>query len=264
MIHLLISLAINLVPLVGIWKFGWTAGTVLALYWFESLFGHFGAMLKISMHAAWTHKRGHVTYKPAGDKAKGSGSYFSHYSTIALIFTFAHGFFLGIILLMLKVNRPDLVSFHVNVDDFVYGIGVIAALAVVDVIVDMPTLRQKTFLWLEIHTGKRLGQVLVMHLTLIFGMAAYGYFETELAILYVLIGLKTLMDAAARASNEDMKPDEGFGTPVPGWLRFLDKHLPKNPAQKTGKQETLDEYWTRSDKEELARRRKHEEVLKSG
>lgn len=261
MLHLLIALALNLVPLVGVWHFGWSAGTVLALYWFESLIGHFGAMLKIRLHAAWTRKRGHTHYRPAGDKAKTGGSYFAHYTTIALIFTFAHGFFLGIILLMLSINRPDLVAFHLRVDDLLTGMMVIAGLAVLDLVVDLPTLRQKSFLWLEIHTGKRLAQVLVMHLTLIFGMAAIAFFETEMALLYVLIGLKTLIDAMTRASNEDMKVDEGFGQPVPGWLRWLDKHLPENPAQKGKKKETLDEYWSRSDKDEIHRRKQHETVV---
>jgi hypothetical protein len=260
MLHLLIALAFNLVPLAGVLYFGWSAGTVLALYWFESLFGHFGAMIKIRLHAT-TNKRGHTHYTPAGDKMKSGGSYFGHYSTIALLFTFAHGFFLGIILLMLSINRPDLVAFHLRFDDLITGIMVIGALAAMDVIVDLPTLRQKSFLWLEIHTGKRLAQVLVMHLTLIFGMAAVAWFESEMALLYVLIGLKTLIDAMTRASNEDMKVDEGFDTPVPGWLRWLDKHLPENPARKGKKKESLDEYWKRADQDEIHRRKRHEAVI---
>lgn len=260
MLHLLTALAFNLVPLAGVLYFGWSAGAVLALYWFESLFGHFGAMLKIKLHAA-TRKRGHTHYKPSGEKMKTGGSYFSYYNTIALIFTFAHGFFLGIILLMLSINRPDLLAFHVRFDDLLMGIMVIGGLAVADLLIDLPTLRQKSFLWLEIHTGKRLAQVLVMHLTLIFGMGAMAWLETEMAPLYVLIALKTLIDALTRASNEDMKVEEGFDAPVPAWLRWLDKYLPDKPDQKGKKKETLDEYWKWSDQDELHRRKQHETII---
>ncbi len=206
-------------------------------------------------------KRGHTHYKTAGEKSSSKRSYFAHYTTIALIFTFTHGFFLGIILLMLSSNRPDLVAFHLNVDDLVFGMGVIGALALIDLIVDLPSLKQKSFLWLEIHTGKRLAQVLVMHLTLIFGMFAVGFFESEMALLYVLIGLKTLIDAMARASNEDMKPEDGFGQPVPKWLRWLDKHLPDNRPGTGKKKGNLDEYWVNSDQQEISRRQNNEGVV---
>ncbi|MDZ4812644.1 MAG: DUF6498-containing protein [Pseudomonadota bacterium] len=260
--HLLIAILLNVVPLIGVWKFGWSGGTVLLLFWVESLLGHFAAMIKIRRHAALTRKRGHVAYVSV-DQRGGGGSYFAHFTRIALIFTFAHGFFLGVILAMLAVNRPELTQFNVSWDNFKLGFGLVLLLLVVDLIIDLPQLAQRSFYWLESSTGKRLTRVLVMHLTLIFGFGAMAVFESPIAMLMVFLALKTLLDAGTSMYKDDASFESTYPKKPPAILRFLDKYRKKDGAQtgSAAKKETLDEFWARGRTEALQRREMHEQVL---
>lgn len=256
--HLLIAILLNAVPLIGVWKFGWSGGTVLLLFWVESLLGHFATMYKIRRHAELTHKRGHYNYAAVDPRGREYGNYFAHYRQIALIFTFAHGFFLGMILFMLAMNRPDLALFHVSSGDFTLGLALVLLLVVVDLVMDLPTLGQRSFFWMENHAGKRLTRVLVMHLTLIFGMGAMAVFESPMAMLLVFLALKTLLDAATSMYKDDAPIDSGYPERPPALLRFLDRHRAEDAAQP---KESLDDYWARGRRETMARRLRHEEVV---
>ncbi len=256
--HLLIAILLNLVPLIGVWKFGWSGGTVLLLFWVESLLGHFAVMWKIRRHARLTRKRGHFNYVSVDPRGREYGSYYAHFKQIALIFTFAHGFFLGMILFMLKVNRPELTFFHVSWGDFGIGVGVLLFLVIVDLVIDLPTLGQRSFFWVENHAGKRLTRVLLMHLTLIFGFGAIGIFDTPMAMLVVFLVLKTLMDAATSMVKDDAAIDSGYPARPPALLRFIEKHSKKKTNEKG---ETLAEFWERGRIETMERRRRHEEVI---
>jgi Family of unknown function (DUF6498) len=261
--HLLIAILLNLVPLIGVWKFGWSGGTVLLLFWVESLLGHFAAMIKIRRHATLTHKRGHYAYTAVDARSGGGGSYFAHFSTIALVFTFAHGFFLGMILFMLAHNKPELTMFHVSFDNLKLGLGLVVLFVLLDLLIDLPSLAKRSFFWLENTTGKRLTRVLLMHLTLIFGMGAMGIFDSPMAMLMVFLGLKTLLDAATSMVKDDAPIEAGYPDRPPALLRFIAKHVKKDPAMKNGAHgdETLDQYWARGKKETLQRRQRHEEVV---
>lgn len=261
--HLLIAIALNLVPLIGVWKFGWSGGTVLLLFWVESLLGHFATMVKIRRHAELTHKRGHFDYTSVDTSGRSYGSYFAHFSQIALIFTFAHGFFLGMILFMLAMNRPELVMFHVSWDNFKLGFALIVLLVLVDLLIDFPGIGKRSFFWLENVAGKRLTRVLMMHLTIIFGFGAMAIFESPMAMLLVFLGLKTLLDAATSMVKDNAPIDAGYPDKPPALLRFVEKHVKKDPSKKNGPHgdETLDEYWARGKKENLQRRQRHEEVV---
>ncbi|HYX24049.1 MAG TPA: DUF6498-containing protein [Thermoanaerobaculia bacterium] len=52
-------LALNAVPLYGVYAFGWSWGTVLVLYWCETLLGTFFITLRMLLHRRLTHKRGY-------------------------------------------------------------------------------------------------------------------------------------------------------------------------------------------------------------
>lgn len=257
--HLLIAIALNAVPLVGVWKFGWSAATVLLLFWLESLLGHLGAMIKIAVHARATHKRGHYAYTPVDGKS-GSGRYFSHFSSIAIIFTLAHGVFLGALLFMMAHNRPELSQFQVHWDSLKTGAGIILGLVLLDLAMDLPGLGKRSFFWLETHTGKRLARVLVLHLTIIFGFAALAMTDSPVAFLLVFLLLKTLVDAATSMSNDNAPLETGFPEQPPRLLRWIDA---KTRHRKPDK-ESLDAYWARSRGEALARRRRHEETIEGG
>ena len=256
--HLLIAIALNAVPLVGVWKFGWSVATVLLLFWLESLLGHLATMVKIRRHAALTHRRGHYRYTPA--EGRGGGSYFAHFAGIAMIFTLAHGFFLGMILFMLAVNRPELVMAQIGWADLGNGALAVALLVLIDLAMDLRGLARRSFFWMENVAGRRLGRVLVMHLTLIFGMGAMALFESPIMMLLVFLGLKTLLDAASGMVRDDAPIDAGYPDEPPALLRFIARHTKGRPTGPGGRDETLEQYWTRGKAELIARRKRHEEV----
>lgn len=254
--HLLLAIALNAVPLVGVWKFGWSAATVLLLFWLESLLGHSAAMLKIGMHARATRKRGHYRYTAVDAKGE-PGSYFAHFSGIAIGFTLVHGIFLGTLLFMMAQNRPELTQFQVHWDSLKTGGGIVLMLVLFDLMIDLPGLGKRSFFWLETHTGKRLARVLVLHLTIIFGFAALAMTDSPVAFLIVFLLLKTLVDAGTSMSNDNAAIDSGFPEQPPKLLRFIDS---KTRNREPGK-ESLDAYWARSRAEAIARRRRHEESI---
>jgi len=80
------------------------------------------------------------------------------------------------------------------------------ALALVtEFLVDAASMRRRSFAWLRAYVDKRLGSVLIMHFVIILGMGAMMATESPFAVLYVLIGLKTLWDLFA--SNASAKPE---------------------------------------------------------
>ena len=109
---LLRVLGLNAVPVGGVMLAGWSTGTGLALYWCETLLGTATNAVRIALHRRMTGKRGHYRGQlgveinagddpPARRPARGRTqwrSFLTEYLVGSLVFTFAHGLFLAIIL----------------------------------------------------------------------------------------------------------------------------------------------------------------------
>ena len=254
--HWLIAAAFNAIPLIGVWRYGWSVGMLLLLFWLESVLLHAVALIKIRRHQVLTPKRGHVDYVPSADpKGNSVGSYFAHYAQVAIIFTLAHGFFLGVILFMLAVNRPAEPQFQIDWASLRIGALWLALVASIDLFWDWSRLGQRSFLWLEIHTGKRLTRVLLMHLTLIFGMGAMAFYESPMSLLLVFLGLKWLLDGIIASAPDDMARDAGFSAQAPALMRFIERH------SKPGK-ESVAVYWARVRRETIANRDHNEKAMR--
>ena len=98
------------------------------------------------------------------------------------------------------------------------GVQWMAAAMTLELAIDAATMRSRSFAWIKSYVGQRMGRVLVMHLTIIFGMWGMMATESPFAVLYVLIALKTLWDlasstAGAKASDLPAQP--------PAWLGKL-------------------------------------------
>src|SRR3954468_162071 len=57
--RLLQIVGLNAIPIGGLLLYGWSDGTALALYWFETLIALFLVALRIRIHRKATNKRGH-------------------------------------------------------------------------------------------------------------------------------------------------------------------------------------------------------------
>jgi len=122
-----------------------------------------------------------------------------------------------------------------------------------DFLVDAIRTRSRSFAWIKTYVQQRMGRVLVLHLAIIFGMMAMAATESPIAVLYVLIGLKTLWDLAAAGSSAkaDSLPEN-----APQWLgKFADK-----VADKHGGAAAMQADWKRARENLLRAAREDEQV----
>ena len=210
-LNLLFVLLVNAVPLYGVRELGWSASTVVVLYWFENLLTVFFTCARIALHRTLTRKRGHWRAGQLGTKVNDKPStagLLGEYATMAFVFTLAHGIFVGAFVLIGGQDHGDDPRWAFSRAQFVQGAQWMALALVADFTVDAATMRGRSFAWLKAYVGARMGRVIIMHLAIIFGMWGMMATESPFAVLYVLIGLKTLWDLVASGSGVKQLPDE--------------------------------------------------------
>ena len=145
---LLRVLGLNAVPVGGVMLAGWSTGTGLALYWCETLLGTATNAVRIALHRRMTGKRGHYRGQlgveinagddpPARRPARGRTqwrSFLTEYLVGSLVFTFAHGLFLAIILGAFIKSWPAK-------GDLLYGLAGIALFQAGGLAFDLTSLR---------------------------------------------------------------------------------------------------------------------------
>ncbi len=237
--RLLQVLGLNSIPVAGFLGEGWSPGTALAVYWLEGLFVILFVAIRIALHRRWTRKVGHFRVmstgqsSAAGAGAPGSGSFLVGYLGTAIPFTLAHGLFLSL-LLFLILPREFGPQAGVALDDLKIGALGVFALLLVGFGIDLVSLRERSFRWLELTTQRALGRIFVVHLTIIFGMGAMAYFHAPAGLFAVFAGLKTLVDLGGAF------PQRELALEPPRWLRFLD-------LIKTKDGESFSAYWRRTE-----------------
>src|SRR6476661_4147832 len=93
----LTALGLNVVPALGWFVGDWSAGTMLVLYWLETLIGTFLVAGRILLHRRARPSKGHWDYRaPQGQGTQPSkrSTYLSSFLFVGLLFTAAHGIFL--------------------------------------------------------------------------------------------------------------------------------------------------------------------------
>jgi hypothetical protein len=217
-INLLFVLAINAVPLVGVKYYDWSALTVVALYWVENLLVAIFTCARIALHRALTRKRGHWRINQLGvkinDKPSGQGL-LGEYATMAFVFTLAHGIFVGGFIAIASQNHGNEPFWALSWEQLRRGVLWMAAAMTLEFVIDAATMRSRSFAWIKSYVGQRMGRVLVMHLTIIFGMWGMMATESPFAVLYVLIVLKTFWDLASSAAGAKAAD---LSTQPPAWL----------------------------------------------
>ena len=198
-IHRAFVLATSLVPLAGVLWFGWSASTLLAVFWGETLLTGTANVVRIGLHRRLTRARGHFRRQlddSSKKKSKSETTFLGEYATILYVFTLAHGFFLGIFLMILNQNwRGEGPSpWQIDVGSFRSGILAVAGITVLELLYDLLSLGQQPFSWLKARVQVTLGRVVILHLVVIFGAFLMMRFETPMSFLGILVGLKALMD----------------------------------------------------------------------
>ncbi|HEX7825207.1 MAG TPA: DUF6498-containing protein, partial [Mycobacterium sp.] len=144
-IHLLALLAVNAIPAAGWFIEGWSAGTTLVVYWFENVAVCLFVAARIIATRRASPRRGHFKYQAPKSAGRSSQtSFLSGFLVTSLVFSAAHGVFLGVILFMLAHNNIENGQDHLA--DVAWHqvrngcIGVLVVLAI-EFAVDLPALR---------------------------------------------------------------------------------------------------------------------------
>jgi hypothetical protein len=245
-VHLLALLAVNAIPAVGWFVEEWSAGTTLVVYWFENVAVCLFVAARIIANQRFSPRRGHFEYRAPKSAGRGSQtSFLNGFLMTSLVFSAAHGVFLGVILFMLDHNaQADLagVVWH-QVRNGCVGVLVVLA---IEFAVDLPGLRRWTFWQVEQTANRSLGRIAVVHLTLVIGM--FGAVMTDASALFgVFIVLKTLN--ALSMALPQWEP-----TTAPKWLSRVLNRLPN-----VHQGEDFEDLWAKERADEAERRSRNEQ-----
>ena len=239
------ALGLNAVPAAG-WFFGeWSAGTMLVLYRLETLIGTLLVGIRIVIHRRLRPSKGHWNYQaPEGQqqqRTSNRSTYLSAFLVPALVFTFVHGVFLAALGAMMIANQHSPEA-KVEVDHLLAGLMGIAIFQVIDFFIDVIWLRTRPFAWIERLGQVSLSRVIVIHLTIIGGMAAVMFTGANRNFFGVFIFLKTMLNLSLVIPQ--WKPK----TP-PAWLSSLMDRIGSPKYKNT----SFTEYWKTTDDQEAAR-----------
>ncbi|CAG0945788.1 hypothetical protein ANRL1_02571 [Anaerolineae bacterium] len=228
---LLTKFGINAVPIGGFVFAGWSWATALTIYWIENLVGSLLIALRIALHRRLTHTRGHaraqlgVTTTISGSvshKEQGFGSFFSEFLVGSLIFTLAHGLFLGLVLIVIVRALPD-------VEQFRTGALAVLAFLLFDFAIDLIRIKQRPFVWIKRLAQVAFGRIVLVHLAIIFGVMLAAYSERGDVFFLPFAFFKLLADLGSILGRRDasqstprwlitlmnrLKPGEDFGAYV--------------------------------------------------
>ena len=196
-LRLLLVLAINGVTIYGVFQLGWGVGTAIAIYWCENVIGIVLISLLFVMHRGVTHKRGHTKHVLRGFLAK------------AIPFTLVHGIFVfALVGLALADMAP---SEKITLLTFKTGMTYVGGSMLLRFLVEVIRLKNMPFLQLRLQADSFLTRVIVVHLTIILGMAAMMMAGHPRGLFIVFATLKLLVDLmTVKASEELPEKPAGF------------------------------------------------------
>jgi hypothetical protein len=204
--------AINAVLVLGFIWGRWTAGTVLALYWFENLASSILIALRVYIHRQLTNARGHyvlntsetrtkTTYGFAVKKKRSIGTVLQGYLIFAVGFTIGHAIFLGVILAALSESSAGAAF---NLDEFRQGALSIGAFLLLGFILDLGGIRQRPFLWITVITSMMYLRVIVIQFVVVLGVGLVAIFQAPRAAVVLFLILKLLVDLMGTQIKDEL------------------------------------------------------------
>lgn len=244
--HVSTVLAAIAVPLVGWFVGGWSGATTLVVYWAETLAICVFAWARVRAHQRLAPRRGHYRYQAPSSSKGGKPSPFAPgFLLTAGLFSFAHGVFMAAIIFLLYRNGFRDVA---EIDWRSVGLGCLSVVGflLLDFLVDLPTLREWTFRDVELVANRGLSRVVVIHLTLILGLAGVAVTDAPDTLFGVFVVLKALTSLSwALPQWEPKQP--------PKWLSRVLNRVPNvHPGER------FEDFWASENAAELKRREANE------
>jgi hypothetical protein len=176
------------VPAAGYFGAGWPIGTMLALYWIETVLVILSVVVLVKRHRA-------VARGP-GRRPRGKDSYLGEFLGVMVAFTLGHGVFVALFAFLVF---PDMIGPSAGVSGRALGVGAvsIAGFLLAGLLFDLYHLGERPFGWVQRYADQAKRRMVVTHLTIIFGAVALFATESPLAFLAVFVGLKALADLVA-------------------------------------------------------------------
>ncbi len=253
----LTALGLNAVPALGWFVGDWSAGTMLVLYWLETLIGTFLVAGRILLHRRIRPSKGHWDYRaPQGQQANTNrnSTYLISFFVPALVFTVAHGIFLAVLGFMM-ISKHATAEARLEQDHLLAGLIGVAIFQLADFIFDLIWLRTRPFAWIERLGQQSLSRVIVVHLTIIGGMCAVMFTGANRNFFGVFIFLKTMLNLSL------VVPQYQPETP-PGWLSHLmDSNIANRLKAPKYSKSSFAQFWKQTDDEEKARLARNEKPL---
>src|SRR5256886_4599646 len=195
---LLTALGLNRIPALGLVVGDWARGPPLVLYWLETVIGTLLLAVLIIRHRRVRPSKGHWNYHAPQKQAPqtgGSSTYLSAFLVPAVVFTVAHGIFLGALGFMAIKNNlsPEV---RINAHDLLVGLTGIGIFQSADFIFDLIDLKDRPFAWIEKLGQITFARIIVVQLTIIGGMAAVIVTRANRNFFGVFIFLKKMIQCS--------------------------------------------------------------------
>jgi hypothetical protein len=207
------ALGIGGVPAAGYFGAGWSLGTLLLLYWLETILVTLVVAVLILRHRHATRTAGHwnagytvTTTRWGRTRTRTANtSFLKTFLGVMVPFTAGHGVF---VLVFAFLVFPDELGpgARVSLDALADGMAGIGIFLLASLLLDLRGIGQRPFRWVDRLAQRAQGRMLVTHLTIIFGAAAMAVFEAPLALLAVFVVLKALLDLGGLLPDREPKP----------------------------------------------------------
>lgn len=246
--HVATLLAVIAVPVIGWFTQNWSGATTLVVYWFETAAGCAFIAVRILLHQRWSPRRGHFRYDaPSEDRRRTTRSTFlAGFVVTSTAFTLAHGIFLAVIITLLNRNTDDTIA-EINWGDVRWGALCVLAFLALDFVIDLKTLRGWPFARLEQTAQRALSRVVVVHLSLILGMAGVAVTGASSSLFSVFVVLKSM--AALSVVVPQWEPTR----PPARLSRVLNRIPNAHPGQR------FEEFWASDRANDQMRRDRNEQ-----
>jgi len=211
-------LALNAVPLYGVYVLGWSWGTVLVLYCCETVMGTFFIAFRMILHRRLTHDRRYAYSLLSGGGEKVSfPRALLEFVGMMLFATFVHGLFLGVILGLMLKGQPGTA---IELPAIRKGLEAMALIMAGSLALDCQSLRKRPFAWIESLAQRSIGRIAVIQLAIILGGIGIGRYGISKAPFVVFAIVKLLIDLGGLYYAERATPKLA---PVPAPAAKIDR-----------------------------------------